>query len=465
MGQYPQRQSQVVIVAVCLAAAVTLLVGVLPPMNISERSLGAHVAIETAASLIAALGAVIFAGRFERTRERRNLLLAAALALLAATNFAFALIPSLSGPAVGPFAVWSSLAGRTVGAVILAAAAFLPDVRTPRPRRALVHAALGVSGALAAIGVVVRFLEDSLPAPDPTVVPGAFDRLSGPAAIIAVYGVLTAVYGAAAIGFTRQARRRDDALTTWLAAAAWVAAFAHLNYFLFPSIGSDRIYTGDVLRLAFYLVLLIGALREVVAYQRQAATAAVYEERRRMARDLHDGIAQDLAFIASHSRRLVDKHRPKVAGLIAQAADRALDESRVALVALARPADESLRDALLASLTDLAHRGGATVTVDVDEDAGEPAPEVRDVLLRIAGEAVNNSVRHGDAKTVRVALRRGTPLRMVVTDDGNGFDPGAAAANGGFGLISMRERAEAVGGALTIDSAPGRGATVEVCVP
>jgi signal transduction histidine kinase len=454
----------VVIVAVCTAAVVTLLVGLLPPMNIAERSQGAHAAIETAASLIAAVGAVILAGRFRRARGRRDLLLGSALALLATTNLAFALVPSLADRSVGAFALWTTLGGRTAGAAILAAAAFLPDVRVPRPRRALARAAVGVVGLLAAIAAVAGLLQERLPTPDPAVAPEALDRLSGPPSIVAVYAVLTAVYAAAAVGFTRQARRRDDQLTPWLAAAAAVAAFAHLNYFLFPSIGSDRIYTGDVLRLAFYLVLLTGALREVVAYQRQAAVTAVYEERRRMARDLHDGIAQDLAFIASHSHRLVDKHRPDVAKLILQAAGRALDESRVALVALARPVDESLQDALEATLGDLAHRGGASIEVDVDVDA-EAEPEVREALVRIASEAVNNSVRHGGAQTVRVALRHSDALCMVVSDDGRGFTPEDAEANGGFGMTSMRERAEAVGGELIVDSAPGRGATVEVRVP
>ena len=327
------------------------------------------------------------------------------------------------------------------------------------------HAALGVSAALAAIGVVVTFLEDSLPAPDPTVVPDAFDRLSGPAAIIAVYGVLTAVYAAAAVGFTRQARRRDDALTTWLAAAAGVAAFAHLNYFLFPSIGSDRIYTGDLLRLAFYLVLLIGALREVVAYQRQAATTRSTRSDAAWRATCTTGSRRTWRSSRASSHRLIDEHRPEVAELIAEAADRAVDESRVALVALARPADESLRDALRESLTDLARRGGATVVWTSMKTPTSPRPRFATRCCGSPGEAVNNSVRHGRAQTVRVALRRGTPLRMVVTDDGNGLRPPRRPANGGFGLISMRERAEAVGGGLTVDSAPGRGATVEVSVP
>jgi signal transduction histidine kinase len=464
VARYLQRPPQTVIAAACAAAFFTLLVSLLPPIHFAYRSPTAHATIETAASLIAAFGAVIFAGRFQRSRECRDLLLGAALALLAVSNLLFSLLPSLSDSRLGSFTIWSSLGGRTAGALALAAAAFLPDLLLARPRRPLAWASVAVAGTIAAVAIAVALLGDGLPIADPSVSPEDSGRpdIAGPAGLVATYAVLTALYAAAAIGFTRGATRRDDDLTTWLAAAAAVGAFAQLNYFLFPSISSHWIYTGDVLRLAFYLLLLTGALRAVVAYQRQAA--AVYEERRRMARDLHDGIAQDLAFIASQSLRLADEHRPEVATLISEAANRALEESRVVLLALARPADESLRDALAATVSDLARRRGATVVFDIDVDA-EAGAATRDALMRIACEAVNNSTRHGGARTVHIALENSNGLRMVVTDDGRGFRPDGAAATGGFGVSSMRERAEALGGELRVDSAPGRGATVEVRLP
>jgi signal transduction histidine kinase len=93
------------------------------------------------------------------------------------------------------------------------------------------------------------------------------------------------------------------------------------------------------------------------------------------------------------------------------------------------------------------------------------SPAEREALVRIACEAVTNAVRHGGAPLVRVQLQRGDghEVRLLIADSGSGFDPKAAgAASGGFGLVSMRERARGVGGRFRVWSAPGRGTSVEV---
>ena len=91
----------------------------------------------------------------------------------------------------------------------------------------------------------------------------------------------------------------------------------------------------------------------------------------------------------------------------------------------------------------------------------------REALVRISREAVANAVRHGSAGQVRLTLSRADDLRLTVSDDGCGFDPGARARTpaAGFGLVSMRERAEALGGTLAVVSAPGAGTTIDVVVP
>jgi signal transduction histidine kinase len=238
-----------------------------------------------------------------------------------------------------------------------------------------------------------------------------------------------------------------------------VAAFSRLNYFLFPSVYSEWVYTGDFLRLIFYLLLFAGAAREIAGYQRQLTTAAVLEERRRMARDLHDGLAQELAFISSQSKRLNGPSREEVAELLGQAADRALDESRTVITTLNRPVDADLAEAVGSTISELALRHGVEVDLDLDERA-TCTPRVSESLARIAGEAVNNAVRHGKARSLHVTLRQQDDLCLVIRDDGSGFD--AEAADGGFGMRSMRERAEAVGGRLRVASVPGEGAEVEV---
>ena len=90
--------------------------------------------------------------------------------------------------------------------------------------------------------------------------------------------------------------------------------------------------------------------------------------------------------------------------------------------------------------------------------------DAREALVRIACEAVSNAARHGQAQLVRVELQNGRHVRFRVVDDGVGFDP-SIPRPGHFGLVSMRERAQAVGGSFRVRSAPGAGTEVEVVLP
>jgi signal transduction histidine kinase len=101
------------------------------------------------------------------------------------------------------------------------------------------------------------------------------------------------------------------------------------------------------------------------------------------------------------------------------------------------------------------------VHLDLDENLALP-PKVRETLLWIVREAVTNAARHGRARDVTIEVRAGNPVSVCVRDDGSGFDPEEAThQRSGFGLISMRERAEAIGAAVTISST-GAGTTVEL---
>ncbi len=151
---------------------------------------------------------------------------------------------------------------------------------------------------------------------------------------------------------------------------------------------------------------------------------------------------------------------------IANAAERALDESRRVIATLTRPLDEPLDIVLSEAVKGVADRLGTTVALALDPDVHVSA-DVREALVRIAREAVTNAARHGDAGLVRVELENGVGLRLRIVDDGRGFDTHSRTRrrNGGFGLVSMSERARAIGAVLSVDSRRGAGTTVEVELP
>jgi signal transduction histidine kinase len=319
-----------------------------------------------------------------------------------------------------------------------------------------------MTAALFVIGSVAGAFVDRLPvgidpARSPVNVPGP---ISGNWAIAGVQLAVAVLFMVAAIGFTRRAEATGDELFLWLGAGAVFAAFARANYVVFPSLYSEWVYTGDILRFGWNVLLFVGALREIRVYQRAFAEARVHEERRRIARDLHDGLAQELAFIANKTRELAAV-RPSTPLLqVASAAQRGLDESRRAIQTLATNDDEPFEVALVQTVEEVATRLGTRVEVEA-EAAPDMTADQREQLLRIVREAVTNAGRHAQADLVRVQFRNGGPLFLRVEDDGVGFDPSETDAKG-FGLVTMQERASALGAELRVDSTVGRGTAVEV---
>jgi signal transduction histidine kinase len=193
--------------------------------------------------------------------------------------------------------------------------------------------------------------------------------------------------------------------------------------------------------------------------------AATREDRRRIARELHDGLAQELAFITSKTTSSsLARGNSEVVQQVADAADRALDEARRAIVALS-DVPEALHVSVTQTVEDLAARHGMTARLEVSEDVALGG-DVTENLLRIIREAITNAARHGHASTVAIELtQRGDVLHLQVTDDGRGFDDNQARQIGGFGLTFMEERCALMGGSLQLSSQPGTGTRVEVRLP
>ena len=198
------------------------------------------------------------------------------------------------------------------------------------------------------------------------------------------------------------------------------------------------------------------------AAHRTLEEQATVEERRRIARELHDGLAHELAFIASKTRgAATGAGAPHDARALAGAADRARDEARRAITVLSVSQPQSLDDAISQTVEDLGSRLGVAWDLQLADNVEVPG-EVRENLLRIVREAITNAASHGASEHVRVSLERDEQLRLVIEDDGCGFDTERENAAGGFGLQSMQERAASVGAVLSVDSVPEHGTRVAV---
>ena len=278
----------------------------------------------------------------------------------------------------------------------------------------------------------------------------------------------TLLAATAAASLARHSARTGDGLERSLAAGAGVLAVAHFNYLFVPSMSSDRLYAGDMLKLGAFLLILYGCLIEFRTLQRKLVQRVAVGERRRMARDMHDGLAQELAFIATHSQRLrrTGEDATTVAHL-QSAAERALHDSRTTIAVLTAPEDVPLDRLILNTVESFRSRFGVEVEVDLEHDVVVGAEE-RNALLRILHEALTNAVRHGCARRILVRLSDDSPggPSLRIADDGSGFDvPAAVSAGKGLGLTSMQERTGILGGALSIASTPGEGTVVEVELP
>lgn len=229
----------------------------------------------------------------------------------------------------------------------------------------------------------------------------------------------------------------------------------------------DAAYLSDLLMFGMGLVLAI-AMAEVATRERRAA-ARVAElsaatERNRLARDIHDGLGHHLTAIAIQLEKAsAFRDRDPAAAEQAltdarESAVQALQDVRTS-VGVLRAAPVSLR----AALAGLAERDDRVV-VQFDGQERDLDQAAVATLHRAAQEAITNARRHSDATVVRVAVTFGeTGTRLVVTDDGRGFD--LTAHRTGFGLLGLRERAALVGGECTVDSRPGAGTSVTVTVP
>ena len=424
------------------ALVATLAIPVLRPLQLAYPAASLRVALDTGVALIGLLATAIVVRGWRDEPHLDRLVIAAGLGVMAVTSAVLTTLLAVA-PGAGPRGE-IAITGTLVGSVLLAVGAFAP-ARAPRCARTAARrvAGLTVAGLMVAAGPVALALAAS---DGSAQIAGPF--FDQPPATLALQLTGAAAFGLAAVGLTGRGARSGDAFARRLGLAVLFFAFAKIHYALLPPVGHDWVHIGDVLRLLFCVVLLWAAVVEVAE---AVAARAAERERRRIARDLHDGVAQELAFIQRRAARLPDGAE------ILGAAERALLDSRWAIEHLAQAPDEPLERVLARHAAVIAARTGVAVTFSASGGA-HAGVEVREALARILGEAVANA-RHGGATRVHVELS-GAPLRLRVIDDGTGFDPAAGAP--GFGLGGMRERAALVGAELSVRSGPGAGTEVAV---
>ncbi len=426
------------------------------------RSPELHLVFDSVDACVALLLAFLLYGRYARMRRLQDLLVFQALLLLASAGLGMTLLVDVFSE-VDPLVlgVWLPLTLRSLAAVLVLAAALAGDreVASRSHRTAWLLCWLG----LATVVVVLWSTSGSLPAALDEVgeLTAQDPVITGHPLLLISLGLAALLLLLASVLFTRQAGRRHDELLRWLGPAFALGGFARINYVLFPSIYSDWVYTGDLLRTGCYLLLLVGAAREIRQYWTARASLAVLEDRRRLARELHDGVIQEVGYARSEATTITQDDA--LAGRIIDACDRALDEARAALSALSEEwTDASLGEKLSRAAYDVLARYGGELVVDLNSEVSAD-PAQQHALMRITREAVANAVRHGAATSIRLRLERDSEVRrLVLQDDGLGFDVPAESAGTGYGLTSMRERAQAMPGSFELHSRPGEGTKVMV---
>ncbi|MBS1907760.1 MAG: sensor histidine kinase [Actinobacteria bacterium] len=234
---------------------------------------------------------------------------------------------------------------------------------------------------------------------------------------------------------------------------------------------------GTIAVILLNIVVMCGLSFGLHRTEQSMHRTAVQDERARLAREIHDTLAQGFAGIIAQLRAAEQaaddetrRHRTQAALALAQ---EGLAEARRSVQALRPTALEqtSLADALSGVAHAWSARTGIPTAVTVSGTA-RPLPTATEVaLLRAAQEALANIEKHAAAKRVTITLGLdAAAVRLEVQDDGRGFDAverlrSAAEGSGGYGLIAMRERLESAAGTLTIEARPGRGTLVRAEVP
>jgi signal transduction histidine kinase len=424
-----------------------------PLLQTSWDMPGLRLVLQTTMALAGLLVAVLAAVRFSVEGRRLDLLLATGFFVMSLSSFAFAIGPQLGGHTIQPAEGWSALLGGIVGQALIAAAPFLRG-RTKYRDWAIANAVAAAGLALLIAWSLLRAAGTGLPNLDPAATDSQPFYLTGTLALQAFIALI------ALIGWGERFRTRRDDLARWLALGFTLMLFAALHLVFQPLLASTYVSQGDFLRMLAYVLILVGAWR---AIRFAEFGRVVAEERARVAREIHDGLAQYLFAVSTHASMLeagapVDEVAPRLkeAALLAQ------QEARFAILALSSASGTAPFDAALRRYVDfLTADGMLEVELEIDTSI-RLAPDEQIEVFRIVQEGLANVRRHANARQAEVTIgeRPFGERYVTITDDGTGFD--GDETPGGQGLKNMRARAESIEGGFSLRSTPGRGTALEV---
>jgi signal transduction histidine kinase len=409
--------------------------------------------LATVTMLAAALVTILAAARFSVEGRRSDLFIAGGFYVAAASTLGFGIVPVLGGGYLHQTEAWANVTGRLFAwALIATAPAPFVRGRVKQRRRLLGNVLVLLTVGLAVLWALSRGLSGGLPDLD------AID-VQQPALLIGLQAATALLNLLALIGFGVRFRDSDEDLDRWLALGSTLMLFSSLHSMFTPLLSSEYVSQGDFLRVLGFAVLLVGVWR---AIRFSEFGRAVAEERARVAREIHDGLAQYLFAISAHASMLESGAAPEtILPQLKEAALAAQQEAKFAVLALSSASGNAPFDAALRRYVDFLTADGA-IEVDLEIDKGTRlGPDEQIELFRIVQEGLANARKHAGARRVVVRIGQLYGERFVrISDDGVGFDGEAKGA--GQGLKNMRERAASIGGSFTVSSAPGRGTALQV---
>ncbi len=435
---------------IALLASATALFVTATDLSDSYRLPPARLVLDTAVAVIATIVAILAAIRFRVEGRLMDLVLAGGFWAIGLGTFAFGVAPVLAGGRLSATEAWAGIAADLIAAVLIAIAPFTH--RRVQERAPALLLALATTTTLLAVPWLALASGRSYA---PLAAPGESRSL----ALTLSFAALALLGLVALIGFGLRYRRYGRDLDSWLCLALTLTLFADLHYVLTPTLSGQYVLQGDFLRLLSYGVLLVGVWR---AISEAEFGRAVADERARVAREIHDGLAQYLFALSTHVTML-ESGAPleEVLPRLKSASTAAQQEARFAVLALSSAGGRAPFDSALRRYVDfLTADGVLEVEVDIDPTV-RLAPDEQIEIFRIVQEGLANARRHAGASRADVRVRQRNGRRVVsVRDDGIGFEESDPA--GGQGLRNMRLRAEAIDGGFSLRSVPGQGTAIEI---